>query len=146
MEHAESFVRFMSASISPIVLISGVGLILLSLTNRLGRTIDRARAIVAEISSGAVKDEKKKRIQLRIIYRRSRILRSSIVAIAFSILTSSLIVPVILVMEFFNVNLKVLGIFFFMLSVTGVIVSAIFFLVDVVLTLNALNYEVRDHL
>ena len=146
MNHVDSLVDFLLSGITPIALISGVGLVLLSLTNRLGRTIDRARIIVAELRSGTVKDEKRKRIQLRIIYRRSRILRSSIVAISSSILTSSLIIPVILVMKFLDANLKVLGIVLFMLSVAGIIISAIFLLIDVILTLNALNYEIRDYL
>jgi hypothetical protein len=46
MEAIDSFIKFLQSSISPIVLISGVGLILLSLSNRLGRTTDRSREIV----------------------------------------------------------------------------------------------------
>jgi hypothetical protein len=35
-------------AIAPVILISGVGLLLLSMTNRLGRTIDRARQLVMQ--------------------------------------------------------------------------------------------------
>ena len=117
MEPIESFVSFLQSSISPIVLISGVGLLLLSLSNRLGRTTDRSRDIVKELRE--IDDEKNKErkiIQLNILYRRSKILRFSIVSITFSILTSSLIIPILLIMNLFVIDLTTIGIFLFMLS------------------------------
>jgi hypothetical protein len=36
-------------AIGPVILISGVGLLLLSMTNRLGRVIDRARLLYREL-------------------------------------------------------------------------------------------------
>ena len=36
----------LQAAVGPVILISGVGMLLLSMTNRLGRTIDRARQLV----------------------------------------------------------------------------------------------------
>ena len=100
MESIDSFVKFLQSSISPIVLISGVGLILLSLSNRLGRTTDRSRIIVKELRDSSDKKQKKRKIvQLNILYKRSKILRLSIVSISFSILTSSLIIPILLIMH-----------------------------------------------
>jgi hypothetical protein len=145
MQLAKSLVEFFQSSISPLVLISGVGLILLSLTNRLGRTIDRSRVLVAEIDKGSLTDNEKenKRIQLRILVRRSYLLKYSIGSISFSILSSSFIIPVLLIMNLFQVNLEALGIIFFIMSVTGIILSAIFLFIDVSLTLKALEYEIQ---
>lgn len=42
----------MQTSVSPAVMISAVGMILLSVTNRLGRAIDRSRIIVRELDHG----------------------------------------------------------------------------------------------
>ncbi|MCB0732660.1 MAG: DUF2721 domain-containing protein, partial [Ignavibacteriae bacterium] len=72
MELAKSLVEFFQSSISPLVLISGVGLILLSLTNRLARTIDRSRGLVSEIEKDTLSETEKenKRIQLRILVKR----------------------------------------------------------------------------
>ena len=117
MELAKSLVEFFQSSISPLVLISGVGLILLSLTNRLARTIDRSRGLVSEIEKETLSETEKenKRIQLRILVKRSYILKHSIGSISFSILCSSLIIPVLLIMNLFQINLEALGITFLFL-------------------------------
>ena len=148
MQLAKSLVEFFQSSISPLVLISGVGLILLSLTNRLGRTIDRSRELVGEIEKGSLSENEKenKRIQLRILVKRSYLLKNSIGSISFSILSSSLIIPILLIMNLFKVNLEALGITFFVLSIIGIILSAIFLFIDVSLTLKALEYEIKDHI
>ena len=146
MESVSSFLEFLRSSFSPVVLISGVGLFLLSLNQRLGRTIDRSRALVAELNRPDCERRERKVTQLRILYNRGRILRFSIVSISFSILSSSLIIPVLLVMQFFHTDLRSVGVVLFLLSVLGVILSAISLLVDVSLTLKALGIEVKDHI
>ena len=146
MEPIDSFVRFLQSCISPIALISGVGLILLSLTNRLARTIDKSRMIVNELDNGQVADENRKLIELKILFDRSKILRNSIVSISFSILSSSLIIPILLIMNLFDVNLTFLGVLFFLFSAIGIILSSIFLFIDVRLTLKALEFEVKDHI
>jgi hypothetical protein len=146
MEATESLIKFLQSCISPIVLISGVGLILLSLNNRLARTIDKSRMIVTELKNGQVVDKDKKRLELKILFKRSKILRNSIISISFSILSSSLIIPVLLLMNLFHVNLKFLGILFFLFSIIGIILSAVFLLIDVILTLKALEFEVKDYI
>jgi hypothetical protein len=146
METIKSLVDFFQSTISPLVLISGVGLILLSLTNRLARTIDRSRGMVAEIENAEEDEKENKKVQLRILVKRSYILKYSISAISFSILSSSLIIPVLLIMYLYNVDLAILGKVFFLLSIIGIILSAVFLFIDVSLTLKALEHEVKDHI
>ena len=148
MEITNSLAEFFQSSISPLVLISGVGLILLSLTNRLARTIDRSRGLVTEIERNNLNETEKenKRVQLKILVKRSYILKHSIGSISFSILCSSLIIPIILVMNLFQFNLESLGIIFFVLSIIGIILSAIYLFIDVHLTLKALEFEVKDYI
>jgi hypothetical protein len=64
MEITKPLVDFFQSTISPLVLISGVGLILLSLTNRLARTIDRPRGLVAEIRDSSSNDINNKKRSL----------------------------------------------------------------------------------
>ena len=142
----ESLKTFLQNGISPIVLISGVGLILLSLTNRLGRTIDRSRSIVAELEKGETKRRELQIEELKILVKRSRILRGSIASIAFSILCSSLIIPVLVLNALFQIELTLLGILLFLLSVMAIILSAILLFFDVTLTLRALDHEVKDYI
>lgn len=102
--------------------------------------------IVTELKNGQVVDKDKKRLELKILFKRSKILRNSIISISFSILSSSLIIPVLLLMNLFHVNLKFLGILFFLFSIIGIILSAVFLLIDVILTLKALEFEVKDYI
>ena len=146
MEEITLFVKLLQSTISPIVLISGVGLILLSLTNRLARTIDRSRKLVYELENDNSVDSEKKRVQLGILFKRSKILKNSIVSISFSILSSSLIILILLIMNLFKIDLEWLGVLFFFLSIIGIILSAIFLFIDVSLTLKALEFEVEGHI
>lgn len=146
MNSATEFINFLQSCISPIALISGVGLILLSLTNRLGRTIDRTRSLVAELDKGNALKPDVKIAELKILYRRSHILRMSIASISLSILTSSLIIPVLLIMNTTSTDLKALGMTLFICSMLGIIVSAVFLFADIILTLRALKHEVEDYI
>lgn len=146
MEITKSLTDFFQSTISPLVLISGVGLILLSLTNRLARTIDRSRGLVTEIQNDTSADKENKRVQLRILVKRSYLLKYSITSISFSILCSSLIIPILLIMYLFQLDLSLWGKMFFLLSVIGIIFSAIFLFIDVSFTLKALEIEVKDHI
>ncbi|MFC1771006.1 DUF2721 domain-containing protein [Candidatus Margulisiibacteriota bacterium] len=145
METTKAFIEFLQACISPMVLISGVGLLLLSISNRLGRTIDKSRMLVKQLQNHAL-DKERKIVQLKTLFKRSKILRLAIAAISISILSSSLIIPLLLIMNLCDLNLRILGIGFFLVSVFGIIISAVFLFIDVSLALKALDYEVRDYL
>lgn len=146
MEPVSAFISFLQSSLSPVALISGVGLILLTLNHRIGRTIDKSRNLIVQLQNDQVRDREKKRRELAILFRRSRILRLSISALSFSILTSSLIIPVLLLMNLFQIDLHVPGILLFLLSIAAVVLSAVLLFVDVTLTLKALEFEVEDYL
>jgi hypothetical protein len=44
-------IPLLQIAIGPVILISGVGLLLLSMTNRFGRIIDRSRILAQELSA-----------------------------------------------------------------------------------------------
>jgi hypothetical protein len=48
----DQLIPVLQMAIGPTILISGVGMLLLVMTNRLGRTIDRARHVVAILRQG----------------------------------------------------------------------------------------------
>jgi hypothetical protein len=144
MQETQHFIQFLQSSIAPIALISGVGLILLSLTNRLGRTIDRTRSLLTELRHATGKRIDTIKLELIVLHRRNRVLKVAMAGIAFSILTSSLIIPVLLAMNVFEYNLRVAGATLLVLSIAGIILSAIFLFIDVVLSLKALEYEMDE--
>lgn len=143
MENIRNLIELMQSAISPIVLISGVGLLLLSVTNRLGRAIDRSRFLVQEIEAG--NDSEKKHIQIRILYRRSRILRASITSISLTILFASLMILMLFLGYFTQYDISFYFITLFVLAIVGLILGIIFFVMDVAVSLTALNIHVSDH-
>lgn len=66
--------------------------------------------------------------------------------IAFSILTSSLMIPILLVMNIVSVDLNFVGSILLVLSVGGIILSSIYLFLDVSLSLKALEQETKDHI
>jgi hypothetical protein len=144
MEETKVFIGFLQSSIAPIALISGVGLILLSLTNRLGRTIDRTRALLTELRTASGKRINTIKLELVALHRRNKVLKVAMGGIAFSILTSSLIIPVLLAMNVLAANIRILGEILLVLSISGIVLAAAFLFVDVVLSLKALNYEMEE--
>ncbi|HLF32774.1 MAG TPA: DUF2721 domain-containing protein [Cyclobacteriaceae bacterium] len=146
MEATLNYIRFLQACITPVALISGIGLLLLTITNRFGRTIDRTRFLVAELDSGRTLKREVKINEIRILNKRCKFLRSSIAAMVISIISSSLIIPLLFMMILFDYPLKLFGYIFFVLSVISVFVSCIYFFLDVVLSLKALHLEARDYL
>ncbi len=145
MEPTTPFMEILQSSITPIVLISGVGLLLISLTNRLGRTIDALRTLSKEIYDTPPAEKEQKIKQLKIIYKRSKLLRNGISFMAFSILNSSLIIFVIFLMKLTSIELYNVALILLFFSVSGIIGAALFLFSDVILTLNAIKYEVKAH-
>ena len=85
-------IRILTASIAPVIMISGVGLLLLSMSNRYGRVIDRARELTKDLDAtqmDATQEDTRRQLlveQVQIIYRRARILRLAIILSSASIL------------------------------------------------------------
>lgn len=146
MDLTQSFIHFLQACITPVALISGVGLLLLTITNRLGRTIDRTRQLVAELNAGKEGPHHMKKNEIRILYRRAGYLRISIGAMVISVISSSLIIPVLFFMTLLSLDLRILGYPLFVLSILSILISCIYFFADVRLSLHALKLEARDYI
>ena len=144
MENIQHLIQLMQSSISPIILISGVGLLLISFTNRLGRVIDRLRHIVKELKDG--KDDDIKKIQIPILYKRGRILKSAITSISFTILCASLMILLLFLGYFTQFHVETVFISFFVLAIIGLIISIILFMWDVAVSLKALKIQAGNYL
>ena len=142
----ESFTKLLQLSISPIALISGAGLLLLSITNRLGRSIDRSRHMVVEIDKKHVLEGPQKHEQLKVLLRRSELLRNSVFFTGFSIFLSTLMILGLFLRVFTGWECETMVLCFLFLSVACLCISTIFFLLDVSLALKALRVEVAKYL
>ena len=146
MEQTQQFLIYLQSCIAPVALVSGIGLLLLTLTNRLGRTIDRTRNLVTELGNNATKKGNQKEMEIRILFRRSNPLKNSIGSIVISIMSSSLIIPVLFFMIFFNYHIKILGYLFFVVSIVFILISNIYFFLDILISLKALKIEAQEFL
>lgn len=144
--NAESFSKLLQFSVSPVVMISGVGLLLLSVTNRLGRAIDRSRILARELDDEKTNPSREAMGQLRIMIQRAGFLRISVSAMVASIFFSALMILCLFVVVFFDAELEwsVLG--SFCLGLLSLLGSMVYLLLDISLSLKALKIEVARHL
>ena len=144
LTHLETFLKFLQGCTIPIVMISGVGLILLTITNRMGRVVDRIRFLVADlqkIEEAKIIDRGIKIEEIRIFYRRAEILKNSIAWILISMISSCLMIPAIFIMSVGNLDLRFLGYLFLIGSVTGMFIGFKYFFKDITMSLAAIKME-----
>ncbi len=141
----DAFAKFLQLSLLPVVLISAAGLILLSLTNRLGRVVDRSRSLANELESSQQSNDAS-REQLRVLLRRSSTLRLSVAFNTVSIIFSSLMIFGLIFFFVAGVAYQGLILAFFVCSILSLTVSAMFFLHDTSMALKALQLDIEPHL
>lgn len=129
-------------SVGPVILISGVGLILLSMTNRYGRLIDRSRILSGEFHRVAGVEERAKIVaQLRILSRRARIVRAAIALGAISVLLVAVLVISLFLGALLDLRIAGAIVTLFALCLGCLIVSLLLFISDINLSLQALWLE-----
>lgn len=143
---ASDLVPVLTATVSPMLVISAAGLLLLSMTNRYGRVIDRARAYRKQLA-GLTKDDAAHATtlhQLSIVWRRARLLR-----LAISLITIAALGIVLTVLGLFLhlIGGWIHGVFIlavFGLSLGVMAVALVLFVRDMGLSLWALEEEIGE--
>lgn len=130
-------------AIGPMILISGVGLLLLSMTNRLGRVIDRVRILSHEIDSAPEEIQKSQIEQMIILFQRARLIRLAIALTSISALSAALLIIMIFLMALLKLDLPWLMAGLFIICMGSLIGALIAFIKDINRTLLALKLEVR---
>jgi len=133
----DQIIPILQTAVGPVILISGVGLLLLTMTNRLARTVDRARALGAREGEA----RKKAQQQLDLLLKRARLLRRAIFLISASALCSASLVVVIFVTALAGASIGWLICVLFVAAMSCLIASLIDFIRDVNLSLAALDLE-----
>ncbi len=133
----------LQVAIGPVILISGVGLLLLTMTNRLGRAIDRARALVRELRDGREHDRPATLAQVAIIYRRARLIRLSIALAALSVLLAAVLIIVLFLTALMKWDNGFIVSLIFIACLGSLIASLVAFIYDIHLSLVALKLELK---
>jgi len=140
-------IRILSASIAPVIVISGVGLLLLSMTNRYGRVIERARDFIKDLD--ATQDDARRKLlveQIRMIYRRARILRLAIILSSTSIFFVAITVLSLFAEQVLGVSADYVSEPCFGLCLLALLGSLYYFIKDVTISLTALELEIESYI
>ncbi len=137
-------ILLIQVSVSPVIVISGVGLVLLSMTNRYGRVIDKAWHHLDRISRAESPAHKAQVLaEVRIIYHRCRSLRIAISLACISLLLIALLIGLLFVFNLLHLEMVALLAILFVGSMLALSASLIFFLLDINTSLKVLSIEVE---
>lgn len=131
-------------AIGPMILISGVGLLLLSMTNRLGRVIDRVRIMAHQIDSPSEEIQKHQVDQMIILFQRARLIRLAIALASISALSAAILIIMIFLLALLKLDFPWLVVGLFIICMGSLIGALIAFIKDINRTLMALKLEVRS--
>jgi hypothetical protein len=131
----------LQTAIGPTILISGVGLLLLTMTNRLARTIDRTRTAARELSNPSASDYAKQAGQLRVLWKRARLIRLSIALASLSALFAAILIIVLFVTALLQIENIWLICALFIICLICLIGSLVVFIHDINQALAALKFE-----
>jgi len=133
----------LQVAIGPVILVSGVGLLLLSMTNRLGRIIDRARELGIELRAGEAAERERILAQLDILTTRARLVRQAIALAIVSLLSAAVLVITLFLAAVFVLEAGALVVALFVGCMASLIGALVAFLRDINLSLAALRLELN---
>jgi hypothetical protein len=139
----EHLIPILQTAVGPMILISGLGLVLLTMTNRLGRTIDRSRILTVEFSAASEGKQAKISAQLQILWRRARLIRMGIMLVSMSALLAAILIIVIFCTALWQLAAGWLIGLLFIGCMVCVIGALIFFIKDINQSLAALRLELE---
>lgn len=143
MVSLNQLVPILQLAIGPVILISGVGLLLLTLTNRFGRLVDRARLLKRELAHlPGPAEQAPLRAQIDILDRRAAILRLSITLGAITVLLVGVLILVLFLSALLKVEVGALIIAIFCLGQLALIGSMLAFIRDMNLALKAVRLDI----
>jgi hypothetical protein len=135
----------LQVAIGPVILISGVGLLLLTLTNRLGRAVDRSRILCREVRQVDQNERRRLTSQVEILYRRAKVIRLSIIMAALCLLLTAVLIIVLFVSVLARIEAGLAIIIIFICCMASLIVSLLAFIRDIQLALVALKLELAEN-
>ena len=134
--------KIIQAAIAPVVLISGVGLLLLTLSARLGRIVDRTRIVAAERRTANDANRKMLNIQLAVLRNRARLIRLALALSATSVALVSLLIIGLFLGLLLAWNMTVPCTFLFIGSLLALVTAMLVFVRELFEALTALDLSI----
>jgi hypothetical protein len=139
----QQLIPVIQTAVGPVILISGVGMLMLSMTNRFGRIVDRSRLLARELPV-ATAERDHLSAQLVILYRRAKVLRLAIILATASVLLAGLLIISLFLAALLQVEAALLVSLCFILCMASLTASLIVFLLDLQMSLTALRVELTQ--
>ena len=137
--------HLIQVALTPIFLISAIGVTLNVLTSRLARIVDRARAIedVLRRSDHPAQDARDLHAVLGVLARRARFINAAITFITLSALFISLVVVMLFVNAFLRWDLAAFIACMFILSMVSLCAALLAFLIEVRIATRTLRIGIE---
>lgn len=145
MINITEFNQSLALALGPITLISGVGLLMICMTNRYNHATNRIRQLMKKRHEDAsqallpIIDE-----EIDLLYMRALLLRRGMLSVALSALLSALLVAVSVGSRFLGINLMVLESVILVAATLLIVLSALLFSSEISISLKALNLAVKN--
>jgi Protein of unknown function (DUF2721) len=136
--------RFIQVATAPVVLISGVGLLLLTLTARLGRIVDRTRILAGQRRTAEPPEMRSIEAQLLILARRARLIRLAVTLSALAVAMIGILIAVLFLGLLLDLQLALVAAVLFVGSLLSLVAAMLVFVQELFHALTALELTVSE--
>ena len=144
MFEINEFNQILASSLTPITLISGVGLLMICMTARYNHATNRIRQLMAKRSTAAAKFEPAIDTEIDLIYLRASYLRRGMLCVALSAVFSALLVAVCVMSAFTDADMLVAEGMLLIGAISLIVISTLSFSAETNLSLHALGLAVNN--
>ena len=139
------FSATLSDALAPVTLISGVGLLLVSMSARYCHATSRIRQLRAERKEESEDFHEEIDQSIDLIYKRASLLKTGILTLMISAAFSSLQVLVIVIERLFSLDLSLMKSTMLLASVIFIVISSCIYVSEVQVSVKALGFTVHHH-
>lgn len=132
----------LSLALAPITLISGVGLLMICMTNRYNHATNRIRQLMAKREGNIDNSRSVIDTEIDLLYMRASLLRRGMLSVALSAFFSAILVAVSVSARFLDLDIHILESCILVAAVLLIVLSALLFAGEINVSLKALKLAV----
>lgn len=140
VSHVASLAQVIQLAVAPVFLLAGVGATLNVLASRIGRIIDRARAMEERLPAAPQEVARELHGRLRVLSRRATLINRAIALCVLSGLLVSLVVAALFVSSSLRIDLAVPIAIAFVIALLSLAAALLHFLREVFLATSSLTF------
>lgn len=131
-------------ALTPIALISGVGMVMLCMTNRYNNCTDRIRQLIRRRTPEAMAEEPAIDQEIHLVFRRAALLRRALLSMALSAASVGILVATDVIGSYFDVDVLLPASLCLIFSLALIITATVFFAMEVHLSLHAISLAIDN--